>query len=58
MKGIFVELDSLLIPGPPFGTMLIFMQIPLIERSVMFNVQSSPAWIEEKPTDFYVNSKV
>ena len=57
IKSIFVELDILLLPNPPFGTRLIFPQVPLIERSVKFSVQSSPAWIEEKPIQSYVPSE-
>ena len=48
MKSILVEPDILLLPDPLFGTMLIFPQVPFIEYSVKFSIESSRAWIEEK----------
>ena len=47
-KSVFVEADILLLPNPPLGTRLIFPQVPLIDCSVKFSVQSSLTWIEEK----------
>ena len=44
----FVEAGILLLPNPPFRTRLIFPQVPLIDGSMMFSIQSSPIWIEEK----------
>ena len=55
-KKLFVEVDILLLPDPPFGTMLIFPQVPLVECSVKFSVQSSPAWIEKNRTNSYERS--
>ena len=49
-KSIFVEADILPLPDPPFGTRLIFPQVPLVDCSAMFSVQSSPAWIKERHT--------
>ena len=56
-KRRFVEADILLLPDPPFGTMLIFLQVPLIKCSFKFSVQSSPTWIEERCTHFCKFSK-
>ena len=53
----FAEPDILLLPDPPFGTRLIFLQVPLVECSATFSIQSSPACIEEKPCHLYVHSR-
>ena len=53
-KSIVVEADILLLPDPPFGTRLIFPQIPLVDCFTMFSVQSSPTWIEKNRTNYIV----
>ena len=50
IKSIFAKVDILLLPDPPFGTRLIFPQVPLIKCSVKFSIESSPTWIKAKPT--------
>ena len=54
---IFIKADILLLPDLSFVIRLIFPQVPLLQHSRKFSVQSSPMWIEEKaPTPKYILS--